>query len=241
MKRYIGSFSLTLLIYLVFGFTFFYVFANDKIIIKEPEQTRTISLNHIELKPQKKAIEIPKPVREEKVVKKEIEKKIPKENKKVEVKTKAKTEARKVLKKEVKKVSEKEIVKQVIDKKEEETIPKEIVAAVTPIINEQKTPLIPPVKVDERKEYLSKHLAQIRSLINQNVNYPKRAKKLSIQGIVTARFKILENGTIENITIVNGHKYLQKATIEAIENASKYFPKVSKSIEIQIPIEYKLI
>ena len=95
--------------------------------------------------------------------------------------------------------------------------------------------------VDEKKDYLDKHLAQIRNLINQNVKYPLKAKKLSIEGIVTVRFRINENGTIENITILDGHKFLQSATIEAIEEASKNFPKTNQSIEIQIPIEYKLI
>jgi hypothetical protein len=45
----------------------------------------------------------------------------------------------------------------------------------------------------------------------------------------------------ENIEIIDGHKFLQNATIEAIQEASKNFPKTNQSIEIQIPIEYKLI
>ena len=35
--------------------------------------------------------------------------------------------------------------------------------------------------------------------------------------------------------------YFKNSTIEAIEEASKSFPKSEISIEIQIPIEYKLI
>ena len=50
-----------------------------------------------------------------------------------------------------------------------------------------------------------------------------------------------ENGDIENITILDGHKFLQNATIEAINEAAKSFPKTNQSIEIQIPIEYKII
>ena len=84
-------------------------------------------------------------------------------------------------------------------------------------------------------------MALIRDLINQNIKYPLKAKKLSIQGVVTVKFKLNEDGVIENITIIDGHKFLQNATIEAIEEASRNFPKTNKSIEIQIPIEYKLI
>jgi protein TonB len=270
MKRYIGSFSLTLLIYLVLGFAFFYVFANDKIKINKPQIPKTISLNHIELKPQiepkeePKIVEIEKPLQkeiepiieevkeeviEEPMIEEVIEKEEPKKIEKIVEKPKPK-EKKKIVKKVVKKqVKKKEKIKEIVVKKEKiienkkpiDKIVKEVTQVQTAptIEKKQVTQAVP--KVDERKEYLSKHLAQIRSLINQNVNYPRRAKKLSIQGVVTARFRILENGTVENITIINGHKFLQKATIEAIENASKYFPKVTKSIEIQIPIEYKLI
>jgi protein TonB len=95
--------------------------------------------------------------------------------------------------------------------------------------------------IDEKKEYLDKYLSQIRDSINKNVTYPSKAKKLLIEGTVIVKFKITENGSVEDITIIDGHKFLQSSTIEAIEEASKEFPKTNKSIEIQIPIEYKLI
>ena len=95
--------------------------------------------------------------------------------------------------------------------------------------------------IDEKKEYLDKYLSQIRDSINKNITYPPKAKKLLIEGTVIVKFKITENGSVEDITIIDGHKFLQSSTIEAIEEASKEFPKTNKSIEIQIPIEYKLI
>jgi protein TonB len=68
-------------------------------------------------------------------------------------------------------------------------------------------------------------------LINQNVKYPPKAKKLSIEGIVIVKFKITQNGDVEDITIIDGHKFLQDATTEAIEEASRNFPKTNKSID----------
>jgi protein TonB len=105
---------------------------------------------------------------------------------------------------------------------------------------EEKTVQSKPM-IDDKKDYLDKYLAQIRDLINKNVKYPSKAKKLSIEGIVIVKFKILEDGTVQNIEIIDGHKFLQTSTIEAIEEASKNFPKTNQSIEIQVPIEYKLI
>ena len=112
---------------------------------------------------------------------------------------------------------------------------------VTTTTSEVQTQTLSKPVVDEKKEYLDKYLSQIRDSINKNVTYPSKAKKLLIEGTVIVRFKITENGSVEDITIIDGHKFLQSSTIEAIEEASKEFPKTNKSIEIQIPIEYKLI
>ena len=230
MRRYFSSFFIAISFYAFFAVCLFYLMANDKVFIKKAEETKLISLNHIELKPEikeekkepepqtkeivkeEKIVETPKPTVPKKVEKKEIEKKI--------------TEKKAVEKQEFE--STKKIQEQVSNKIEEKAP-----------LSENKLP--PKPLLDEKKEYLDKHLAQIRSLINKNVKYPLKAKKLSIEGIVTVRFKINEDGTIENITIIDGHKFLQSATIEAIEEASKDFPKTNQSIEIQIPIEYKLI
>lgn len=230
MRRYFSSFFIAISFYAFFAVCLFYVMANDKVFIKKAEETKLISLNHIELKPEikeekkepepqtkeivkeEKIVETPKPITPKKVEKKEIEKKI--------------TE-KKVVEKQESEPTKK--IQEQVSNKIEEKAP----------VSENKLP--PKPLLDEKKEYLDKHLAQIRSLINKNVKYPLKAKKLSIEGIVTVRFKINEDGTIENITIIDGHKFLQSATIEAIEEASKDFPKTNQSIEIQIPIEYKLI
>ena len=232
MRRYFSSFFIAISFYSFFTICLFYIMANDKIFIKKAEETKLISLNHIELKPE---------IKEEKKEPEPQTKEIIKEEKIVE--TPKPIIPKKVEKKEIeKKIVEKTVVeKTVVEKKELESTTKiEEKAKVTENqIPQQLLPQKPPV--DEKKEYLDKHLEQIRTLINQNVKYPLKAKKLSIEGIVTVKFKINEDGTVENITIIDGHKFLQSATIEAIEDASKSFPKTNQSIEIQIPIEYKLI
>lgn len=227
MRRYFSSFFIAISFYSFFAICLFYIMANDKIFIKKEEEIKLISLNHIELKPE---------IKEEKKEPEPQTKEIIKEEKIVE--TPKPIIPKKVEKKEI----EKKIVeKTVVEKKELESTTKieEKVKVTENQIPQQLLSQKP--LVDEKKEYLDKHLEQIRSLINQNVKYPLKAKKLSIEGIVTAKFKINEDGTVENITIIDGHKFLQSATIEAIENASKSFPKTNQSIEIQIPIEYKLI
>ncbi len=226
MRRYFSSFFIAISFYAFFAVCLFYLMANDKIFIKKAEETKLISLNHIELKPE---------IKEEKKEPEPQTKEIVKEEKIVETPkpiTSKKVEKKEIEKKTVEKITEKKVVE-----KQEFEPTKKIQEQVFNKIEEKA----PQPLVDEKKDYLDKHLAQIRSLINENVKYPLKAKKLSIEGIVIVKFKINENGTIENITILDGHRFLQSATIEAIEEASKNFPKTNQSIEIQIPIEYKLI
>ena len=226
MRRYFSSFFIAISFYAFFAVCLFYLMANDKIFIKKAEETKLISLNHIELKPEIKEEEKEPELQTKEIIKEEKIEETPKPI------TPKKVEKKEIEKKTVEKITEKKVVE-----KQESEPSKKIQEQVFNKIEEKA----PQPLVDEKKDYLDKHLAQIRNLINQNVKYPLKAKKLSIEGIVTVRFKINENGTIENITILDGHKFLQSATIEAIEEASKNFPKTNQSIEIQIPIEYKLI
>lgn len=236
MKRYINSFLITLFFYVLFGFSIYYFYSNNKIeIVEEPKLSQTISLKYIELKPEVNDIV------EEEIVKKEIQEEKIIEKEKPIIEEKIAEIKKPIIKKEIKqKVEKKQIEKTIeVNKKLEDTPIKPIKNEVVKEQTIQKDIQI--AKVDEKKDYLNKHLLEIRNLINENIHYPKRAKKLSIEGIVIVKFKINENGTVENITILEGHEFLQNATIQAIEEASKSFPKTNGSIEIQIPIEFKLI
>ena len=230
MNRYFSSFFIAFFFYTILLFCIFYFILNNEIIIKKIEEPKLISLNHIELVPEikqevvkveeqkkeiekivEKSVEIPKPIIQKKIEKLKEEKVI--EKKSVEIQ-----EFKPI--KEVEKVVDNTVV--------EKTKTEEKQLEVKPII-------------DDKKDYLDKYLAQIRELINKNVKYPSKAKKLSIEGIVIVKFKILEDGRVQNIEIIQGDKFLQTSTIEAIEEASKNFPKTNQNIEIQVPIEYKLI
>ena len=225
----------------------------EKNIVKEKIIENTIQEEKVKEETLKEVIE---EKIEEPIIEKPIEEKIEKEAEET-----PKEIIPKEIKKEVKKPIEKkkEITKKtIIPKKlkpikevENQEITKKMQIVEDIVVNKdiqiQETPTTPIPQTNanqienDKKAYLDENLLKIRNLINQNVKYPKRARKLSIEGIVTVKFKILENGTIENLIIIDGHKFLQEATIEAIQEASKNFPKANTSIEIQIPIEYKII
>ncbi len=239
MKRYLNSFFITLVLYISFAGILFYIFANENIIKKKSEKPKIISLNHIIIEPKVKPKVIPQ------VQKKieEVEEKIEKVEKKVikKEKVKPKNKVIKKIKKKVKKI--KKVKKKIKEKKKKVQKEKQIIQKqeVKKIQKLQKQEVAKKIVINEEKEYISKYLKEIRNHILNNVKYPRRARKLSIEGIVKVKFEILKNGKIHNITIIDGHKLLRKATIKAIKRASDDFPRTNKSIEIIIPIEYKLI
>ena len=225
MRRYFSSFLIASLVYSFFGFTIFYFYKNSKVEIEEKKSIQKISLNHIELKEEPKKEDV-KELVEEKIIQKPIE-----EKKVVEKPTEKKIE----------KPKEQVVKKEIPKKQEEKTTQKEVAKEI--VENQPKSEIVENkvVQKDIQKEYIDNNLALIRTLINENINYPAKARKLSIEGIVVVKFKISENGSVEDIVVLEGHRFLQNATIEAIEEASKKFPKTNKSIEIQIPIVYKII
>ncbi|WP_375723904.1 TonB family protein [Arcobacter sp. KX21116] len=225
-KRYFYSFFLTSFLY---GLVFTGVlYSYDTLFIKNRVKEKTINLNFVSLVEQEKI------VKKESIVKKEVpQKEVPQkevEEKKISKKViKKKIIKNKVLKKEaVKKVVEKKIITKKHEKEEKKIVEKEQEFI-------QKS-----IKKTYEQDFLNEHLKQIVVLIQKNIKYPKRAKRLNIQGKVLIRFKILTNGKIREVESISGHTLLIKSSIEAIEKASKAFPKVKKDIVIKVPIQYTL-
>ena len=218
MNRYFSSFFITTILYLIGTIFLFYAFADILIVEEKKQEELKISLSHVMVQQEQTSSQpVSEPIIEPEPL--------------VEVPTPIKKKIEKPKKENI----QKKVVKEpIIEKNQNLLEPKQ-----NTLVEEKQLTTKP--QIDEKKEYLDKNLALIRSLINENVKYPSKAKKLSIEGIVVVKFKILEDGSVQNIQIIEGHTLLRSSTIEAIEEASKSFPKSEISIEIQIPIEYKLI
>lgn len=218
MNRYFSSFFITTILYLIGTIFLFYAFADILIVEEKKQEELKISLSHVMVQQEQTSSQ---PVSEP-IIEPEPLAQVP-------------TPIKKKIEKPKKENIQKKVVKEpIIEKNQNFPEPKQ-----NTLVEEKQLTTKP--QIDEKKEYLDKNLALIRSLINENVKYPSKAKKLSIEGIVVVKFKILEDGSVQNIQIIEGHALLRSSTIEAIEEASKSFPKSEISIEIQIPIEYKCI
>lgn len=222
-RRYTRSFLLTLVLYgvIIVGlFLFFQALHQPKTLSKE----KILSLNHISLiEQEKKEIKSKAP---QKPPQKPVEKK--RNEKPIEKPMKQKVEEKivpKPLEKQKELVKKKEVTQEVKPEKEEEEKEQEAIQKSTQAYE---------------KKFLDEHLRQIVQLIQKNINYPKRARILRIQGKVMVQFTILKNGSVEEIQALDGHRLLINSSIKAIENASKAFPTVEKSITIKVPIAYVL-
>ncbi len=92
-----------------------------------------------------------------------------------------------------------------------------------------------PGGVDERHFYF------IRDRIMQNIVYPERARRMGWEGKVTISFVVEENGSIDNIRIVNssGFTVLDENAKEAVARTN-FKRKVPVRLVVLLPVEYRL-
>ncbi len=81
----------------------------------------------------------------------------------------------------------------------------------------------------------------IRSVIQQGVSYPVVARRMGWEGRVIVAFRILQDGTVRDIRVVegSGHAVLDRSAVEAVRSASP-FPHPPAEAEVVTPVVYKL-
>jgi TonB family protein len=97
-------------------------------------------------------------------------------------------------------------------------------------------------KVQKSSGNFNALMAEVRKRINQNKSYPSLAKRRGLQGKVTASFKVLANGKVNNITL-KGSKAFHRSVRKAIQKAFPINPqKFNTSLpkEVTITLYYKL-
>ncbi|MGZ8546327.1 MAG: energy transducer TonB, partial [Sulfuricurvum sp.] len=75
--------------------------------------------------------------------------------------------------------------------------PQPIIAQAPKTIDAPKAPHAPPPPpLNVEKEFLNAHLGEIRSLLLQNMKYPKNAQRLKMQGEVRISFSLATDGSV---------------------------------------------
>ncbi len=215
---------------------------------KDTSKIKKISLKHIVLK--KESVK-KSPVVSEK--KEEKPKKTEKPKKKSPVKKVKKKKIKKLVKRKKPIKKRKKIAKKIPKPlpKKTETFKRPTPAAPSPEPTvqkiskktETKTAFEPPsqtVVKSPKKDYIKLNISKIYRAIERAKRYPKIAKKLKIQGVVSVSFTILPNGSVTDIKTSGAHKILQKSAYKTIREASAEFPKPDEKTKVKLKIKYIL-
>jgi len=119
---------------------------------------------------------------------------------------------------------------------------KEIIPEVVePIMTEQ----VAPVQEIDTSSIKDQYTSEIRRQIQRHLYYPRIAKRMRMQGVVRVAFRVLKNGKITNIRVINSpKKVLSIGAIKTLKSlALKAIPDALGEVflDITVPIEFKLI
>jgi periplasmic protein TonB len=92
-----------------------------------------------------------------------------------------------------------------------------------------------------RNRYLKEHFAYIKDLIQRNISYPQRARKMGWSGRVVISFIVHETGRVSNEKVVSssGFELLDNNVITTIRAVAPFPPPPVKA-ELSVPIVYRL-
>ncbi len=91
------------------------------------------------------------------------------------------------------------------------------------------------------KEYVEEHIAEIIALLQENLYYPRRARKRGVQGKVLIRFTLSKNAEVSEIEVLSSKSdILSRGAIKTIENIEYKLPKPKQRLTFNVPISYSL-
>lgn len=89
--------------------------------------------------------------------------------------------------------------------------------------------------------YVDENLKEIVTLLQENLYYPRRARRRGLEGDVVVKFKLSKNAVVSSIEVVSSQSdILSRGAIKTIENLSTVFPKPKEELVLKVPISYKL-
>lgn len=239
MIRHMNSLVVSLLLHtlLLAGL---YITIDSIVLTSSPKEEKRVCLN---LSCCVENAEVPK--KQEPISQvKPIEKKVVKTKKEKPKTTKVK---KKVFVKEVKK---REIKKEVVQNEPLLQEP-EVQSQTLKATHEKSKVVVTPKKseivmkessaITAQREYVNTNLVKISQLLQENLYYPRRARKRGTQGEVLVKFTLSKNAEVSAVEVLSSTSdILSRGAIRTIENLSFKFPKPKEDLTLKVPILYKL-
>lgn len=92
-----------------------------------------------------------------------------------------------------------------------------------------------------QEQYIKENLAKIRTLLQENLYYPRRARKRGKEGVVKIKFRLSKSAEISNIQIIESKSdILSHGAIKTLESLSFKLPPPKEELILNVPISYKL-
>ena len=102
------------------------------------------------------------------------------------------------------------------------------------VIKETKT-------VTAEEKYVDENLAKIVKLLQENLYYPRRARKRGVEGDLLVRFKLSPNAEVTDAEVLSStSEVLSRGALKTINSLSLKFPKPKEKLILCVPIVYKL-
>ena len=96
-------------------------------------------------------------------------------------------------------------------------------------------------KETPQEKYVDENIQKIIELLQDNLYYPRQARKRGIEGEVLVSFYLSVNADISRVKVISAESaILSRAAIETIENLSGKFPAPIENLTLTIPITYSL-
>ena len=261
MNTHFKSFIFSIVVHSMLLATIFYVYTKASTYYEKPKiQKQKEKRICIELGAIQEIVTPTQVVKKKKSppsVKKKVEKKIPKrkikkkiKHKKVKKHFKKVIQKKTVLAKSVKKPKKIQEIPSLKFKKDTATNDKKLCSDDCPMKCKKETcncntKPIKSTKTVQAKSlqqvYLNNHLTEITNLLQENLYYPRRARKRGIEGKVTMRFTLETNAEVSDIKIVASDKdILSRGAIRTLQSLSGKFPKPKEKLILTVPISYHL-
>ncbi|MBA1433411.1 MAG: energy transducer TonB, partial [Epsilonproteobacteria bacterium] len=91
------------------------------------------------------------------------------------------------------------------------------------------------------ERYVNRHLTEIAQLLQENLYYPRRARKRGIEGEVIVKFTLTQDAeVIESKILSSSNAILSRGALKTLENLSGEFPKPDEKLTLTVPIKYFL-
>jgi protein TonB len=91
------------------------------------------------------------------------------------------------------------------------------------------------------EEYLKINTQEIAMLLQDNLYYPRSARKRNITGQITVKFTLgVDRSVSEVVVLKSNSEILSRAAIKTIQDLSGKFPQPQSSITLRVPIGYQL-